>query len=69
MQPNCRLKLATDLEISRVLTGLWQVADMERDGSTLDPEAGAAAMAAYVEVEGEGPVGSTPDSRAPRSAR
>lgn len=39
------------LEISRVLTGLWQVADMERDGNTLDADAAAAALTEYV-VEG-----------------
>ena len=27
-----RWDLAPDLSISRVLTGLWQIADMERDG-------------------------------------
>ncbi len=31
-----------------MLTGLWQVADMERGGRTLDPEAAAAAMERYV---------------------
>ncbi len=33
-----RYMLAPGLEISRVVTGLWQVADMERDGRSLDPE-------------------------------
>ena len=37
-----RCDLAPDLSISRVLTGLWQIADMERDGGTLDPDAAAA---------------------------
>lgn len=45
-----RIRLAPDLEISRIVTGLWQVADMERDGRTLDPEESAAAMAAYAEA-------------------
>ena len=36
-----RRELAAGLEISRVVTGLWQVADMERDGGPLDPERGA----------------------------
>lgn len=40
-------ELAPGLVIPRVVTGLWQVADMERDGRTLDPVAGAGAMAAY----------------------
>jgi aryl-alcohol dehydrogenase-like predicted oxidoreductase/enamine deaminase RidA (YjgF/YER057c/UK114 family) len=43
-----RTPLAPDLPISRVLTGLWQIADMERDGRTVDPAIGAAAMADYV---------------------
>lgn len=43
-----RLQVAPDLEIARVLTGLWQVADMERGGATLDPETAAAAMDPYV---------------------
>jgi aryl-alcohol dehydrogenase-like predicted oxidoreductase/enamine deaminase RidA (YjgF/YER057c/UK114 family) len=42
-----RTLLAPGLEISRVVTGLWQVADMERDGRLLDRDAAAAAMAAY----------------------
>ena len=42
-----RTLLAPGLEISRVVTGLWQVADMERDGALLDPVKGAAHMAAY----------------------
>ena len=36
-----RWNLAPDLNISRVLTGLWQIADMEREGRKLDPEATA----------------------------
>lgn len=35
------------LRISRALTGLWQVADMEKDGTTLDPETAADHLAAY----------------------
>ena len=42
-------QLAPGLEISRVLTGLWQVADMERGGETLDPERGAEALSEYVD--------------------
>ena len=40
-----RIALAPDLSISRVLTGLWQIADMERDGRALDPEPAARALA------------------------
>ena len=45
-----RRKLAGGLEISRMVTGLWQVADMERDGTALDVEAAAAALGDYVEA-------------------
>lgn len=45
-----RIELAPGLEISRVLTGLWQVADMERDGQTVDPDEGADEMRRYVEA-------------------
>jgi hypothetical protein len=36
-----RAVLAAGLEISRIVTGLWQVADMERGGVTLDPVRGS----------------------------
>jgi aryl-alcohol dehydrogenase-like predicted oxidoreductase/enamine deaminase RidA (YjgF/YER057c/UK114 family) len=42
-----RFRLAPDLDISRIVTGLWQVADMERGGKTLDPERASAAMLEY----------------------
>jgi aryl-alcohol dehydrogenase-like predicted oxidoreductase len=42
-----RIELAPDLEISRVVTGLWQIADMEKDGHTLDPDLAAEHMLAY----------------------
>jgi aryl-alcohol dehydrogenase-like predicted oxidoreductase/enamine deaminase RidA (YjgF/YER057c/UK114 family) len=45
-----RCELAHGFSISRVLTGLWQIADMERDGRELDQEATAAAMAPYLEA-------------------
>lgn len=45
-----RYRLAPDLEISRIVTGLWQVADMERQaGGPLDPEAAAEALAVYAD--------------------
>ena len=43
-----RAELAPGFTISRVLTGLWQVADMERGGDMLDAEAAADVMAEYV---------------------
>lgn len=42
--------LAEDLPISKILTGLWQIADMERDGRQLDLDAAARAMLPYVEA-------------------
>jgi aryl-alcohol dehydrogenase-like predicted oxidoreductase/enamine deaminase RidA (YjgF/YER057c/UK114 family) len=42
-----RHTLAPGLDISRIVTGLWQVADQERDGRALDHAAAAAAMADY----------------------
>lgn len=45
-----RCDLASGLSISRVLTGLWQIADMERDGGTLDAQSAASAMAPYVDA-------------------
>lgn len=45
-----RCELAPGFSISRVLTGLWQIADMEREGTTLDLEATAAAMTPYADA-------------------
>ncbi|MDF4220779.1 aldo/keto reductase [Maribacter sp. M208] len=44
------IELAKDLEISRVVTGLWQIADMERNGNTLDPVATAKYMKPYLDA-------------------
>lgn len=44
-----RHSLAPELEISRVLTGLWQVADIEKDGSLLDPDVGAGHLQHYLD--------------------
>jgi aryl-alcohol dehydrogenase-like predicted oxidoreductase/enamine deaminase RidA (YjgF/YER057c/UK114 family) len=44
-----RVTLAPGLEICRVVTGLWQIADMERDGVAVDPDKGAESLAAYAE--------------------
>ena len=48
MTPVERTELAPGFSIARALTGLWQIADLERDGRTLDPAATARAMAPYV---------------------
>ncbi len=42
-----RLRLSDRLEISRVVTGLWQVADIEKGGDVIDPETGADWLEAY----------------------
>jgi aryl-alcohol dehydrogenase-like predicted oxidoreductase/enamine deaminase RidA (YjgF/YER057c/UK114 family) len=42
--------LASDLTISKIITGLWQIADMERDGTTLDPLETSLAMEPYVKA-------------------
>jgi aryl-alcohol dehydrogenase-like predicted oxidoreductase/enamine deaminase RidA (YjgF/YER057c/UK114 family) len=45
-----RILLASGLEISRVVTGLWQVADMERGGTLLNSELAAEQLAAYAQA-------------------
>lgn len=45
-----RIAIAPGLEVSRVITGLWQIADMERDGRTLDLDRTAEAMQPYVDA-------------------
>ena len=45
-----RIDLSPDLSISRVVTGLWQMADMERDGQKIDLDHAAAAMRPYVDA-------------------
>ncbi len=42
--------LAPDLKISSILTGLWQVADMERGGKSLDLDEAAKALLPYIEA-------------------
>lgn len=42
-----RTLLAPGLDIARVVTGLWQVADQEKDGSILDRAMAAEALATY----------------------
>ncbi|MFT5217505.1 MAG: aryl-alcohol dehydrogenase-like predicted oxidoreductase/enamine deaminase RidA [Glaciecola sp.] len=41
--------LAQGLEISPIITGLWQIADMERDGKTLDPHVASKHMRPYLD--------------------
>ena len=42
-----QIELAGSLRISRVLTGLWQVADIEKHDDIIDPELGADHLEAY----------------------
>jgi aryl-alcohol dehydrogenase-like predicted oxidoreductase/enamine deaminase RidA (YjgF/YER057c/UK114 family) len=42
-----RTTLPGGLDVSRLVCGLWQVADIEKDGTTLDPETAADALSAY----------------------
>lgn len=42
-----RTDISPDLSISRLVCGLWQVADMEKDGVALDPERAADALQEY----------------------
>lgn len=42
-----RIRLASGLDISRMITGLWQVADQERGGQDLDCDRAAHDLAAY----------------------
>jgi len=48
MREELYIELAPGLKISRILTGLWQIADLERDGNTLDPMETAKYMQPYV---------------------
>lgn len=47
---NLKTQLAPDLEISRIITGLWQVADLERDYKILDPVKAAKDMEPFVKA-------------------
>lgn len=45
-----RREIAPTLSIARVVTGLWQIADVERDGRSVDLDATARAMRPYAEA-------------------
>ena len=49
MMPLATTKLSNNLSISKAIIGLWQIADLERDGTKVDPIATAKAMLAYYE--------------------
>ena len=44
-----RIKISDKLSVPRVLIGLWQIADMEKDGKTLDPNITSKYMNLYAE--------------------
>ncbi len=50
MNPIPTTLLADDLHITKVLTGLWQIADMERDGQQIDLDKTAGAMQPYLDA-------------------
>jgi len=45
-----RTDLVPGLSISRLVCGLWQVADLEKNGATIDPDHGANALAGYAKA-------------------
>jgi aryl-alcohol dehydrogenase-like predicted oxidoreductase/enamine deaminase RidA (YjgF/YER057c/UK114 family) len=45
-----RVELANGLDASRLVCGLWQVADLEKDGADLDPDRAADALQSYVDA-------------------
>ena len=50
MRDVSRIEIAPGLKISRALTGLWQIADMERDRGPVDLDEAAMAMRGYVDA-------------------
>ncbi|WP_339115528.1 aldo/keto reductase [Thioclava sp. GXIMD2076] len=48
--PLPRIDLAPGLNIARLVCGLWQVADLEKDGTTLDPVLAANQLEAYAKA-------------------
>lgn len=50
MQSPPRTIIGKTLNISRMVCGLWQVADMEKGGIALDPEQAASYLAAYADA-------------------
>ncbi len=50
MTNKTQTELAPGLTVSRIVTGLWQIADMERDGKELDLDKAAQCMKPYAEA-------------------
>jgi aryl-alcohol dehydrogenase-like predicted oxidoreductase/enamine deaminase RidA (YjgF/YER057c/UK114 family) len=49
-QTETHTDLAPDLRVTRTITGLWQIADMEREQQSLDLERAAVSMQAYADA-------------------
>lgn len=49
-----RVSIAPGLDVPRVLTGLWQIADLERDGNTIDMDLAADALVNYADAGFDG---------------
>jgi len=45
-----KIKLSSSLTVNRIITGLWQIADMERDNNSLNLDLIANEMASYVDL-------------------
>jgi len=45
-----KIALSENLTLRRALVGLWQVADIEKDGDIIDPQIGAYHLSVYVEA-------------------
>ena len=45
-----RTIIGDGLAISRIITGMWQIADLERDGQKVDSNGAAAEMNAYAQA-------------------
>ena len=43
-----RIKISEKLSVPRVLIGLWQIADMEKDGKTLDPNVTSTSIMSFI---------------------
>lgn len=50
MELERKILIADNLEISRIVTGMWQIADMERNGSMLKPEICSTHMQDYAKA-------------------
>ena len=54
-----RAKLGRNTPVRRLITGLWQMADEERDGKPFDLDAAAEALRDYARLRNQAQVGET----------